>query len=67
VKKHLTGLVTAGVLKAPHAWAGSINGRIQRVKRQACGFRNPTRFQRAIDGHLARLDLHPACINHKKS
>jgi len=59
VKRHLEGIVNAVVLKATNALAESINHRIQRVKRMACGFRNTGRFQRAIDFHLAGLDLHP--------
>jgi len=59
VKRHLEGIVNAVVLKATNALAESINHRIQRVKRMACGFRNTGRFQRAIYFHLAGLDLHP--------
>jgi len=45
VKRHLEGIVNAVVLKATNALAESINHRIQRVKRMACGFRNTGRFQ----------------------
>ena len=60
IKKHLAGIVNAVVLDATNAMAESINGRIQRVKRMACGFRNPQRFRRAIYFHLGGLALHPA-------
>jgi len=59
VKRHQAGIVNAVVLKATNAIAESINSRIQAVKRQACGFRNTERFQRAIYFHLGGLDLHP--------
>jgi len=59
VKKHLGGIVNAVVLNATNALAESINGRIQRVKRLACGFRNEERFMRAIYFHLGGLDLQP--------
>jgi transposase len=57
VKKHLWGIINAVVLRATNAGAESINARIQRIKRMACGFRNQQRFQRAIYFHLGRLDL----------
>ena len=66
VKGHMEGIVNAVVLKATNALAESINGRIQRVKRMACGFRNTERFQRAIYFHLGDLDLHPASPTHTK-
>jgi transposase len=66
VKRHLQGIVNAVVLKATNARAESINNRIQRVKRMACGFRNTQRFQRAIYFHLAALDLHPRPSTHTK-
>lgn len=59
VKKHLSGIVNAVVLRATNAGAESINARIQQIKRMANGFRNDTRFQRAIYFHLGGLDLKP--------
>jgi len=59
VKRHLMGLVNAAVLKATHAPAESVNHRIQRAQRLACGFRHTQRFQRAIYFHPDRLDLYP--------
>jgi transposase len=66
VKTHLDSIVTAVVLKVNNAQPESINGHIQRVKRLACGFRNPTRFQRAIDFHLGGLQLHPELATHTR-
>lgn len=67
IKRHVYGIVNAVVLKATNALAESINGRIQTVKRMACGFRNTERFQRAIYFHLGDLDLHPASSTHTKA
>jgi transposase len=68
IKRHVHGIVNAVVLKATNALAESINGRIQKVKRMACGFRNTERFQRAIYFHLGGLALHPqGSITHTKA
>jgi len=60
VRRHLDGILNAIVLKATNATAESINAKIQRVKRMACGFRNRERFRTAIYFHLGGLDLRPA-------
>lgn len=60
VRGHLDGIINAIVLRATNAGAESINARIQRVKRMACGFRNRERFRNAIYFHLGGLDLSPA-------
>ena len=60
VKAHLDGTLNAIVLMSTNAAAESINAKIQRVKRMACGFRNRERFRRAIYFHLGGLDLLPA-------
>jgi transposase len=65
VESHLEGILNAVVLKATNAASESINARIQRVKRMACGFRNRERFRNAIYFHLGGLDLYPA--THTKS
>ncbi len=67
IKRHVQGIVNAVVLGANNALAESINGRIQTVKRMACGFRNPERFRRAIYFHLGDLDLHPTSATHTKA
>jgi transposase len=48
----------AVVLQSSNAEAESMNARIQRIKRMACGYRNRERFRRTILFHLARPDLH---------
>lgn len=59
IKKHLWGIINAIVLKQTNATAESINSRIQRIKRRACGFRNRQRFRTAIMFHCGGLDLYP--------
>ncbi len=46
------------------AVAESINAKIQRVKKMACGFRNRARFRTAIMFHLGGLDLYRASATH---
>lgn len=60
IREHLEGIVNAIVLQATNAASESINAKIQRVKRMACGFRNRDRFRNAIYFHLGGLDLRPA-------
>jgi len=66
IKRHLEGIVNAVVLRATNAVAESMNAKIQRVKRLACGFRNEERLVRAIYFHLGKLDLHPSTTTHTK-
>lgn len=63
IRNHLWGILNAVVLRATNATSESINSRIQRVKRMACGFRNRARFRRAIYFHLGGLDLYPVLAN----
>ena len=60
IRDHLEGILNAIVLRATNAGAESVNAKIQRVKRMACGFRNRERFRNAIYFHLGGLDLRPA-------
>lgn len=59
IKKHLWGILNAAKHARTNALAESINARIQRIKRQPCGFRNRERFRTAIYFHLGQLDLYP--------
>ena len=59
VKNHLEGIVNAVVTGITNARSESINAGIQRIKRNACGFRNRDRFRQAIYFHLGGLDLYP--------
>ena len=62
VQKNLWGILNAVVLNASNGPAESMNARIQRVKRQACGFRNRDRFRNAIYFHCGGLDLYPETL-----
>lgn len=64
---HLEGILNAIVLQATNAGAESINAKIQKVKRMACGFRNRDRFRTAIYFHLGGLELYPASCTHTNS
>ncbi len=65
IRTHLDGIINAIVLHATNAGSESVNSRIQRVKRMACGFRNRERFRNAIYFHLGGLDLSP--VTHTRS
>lgn len=60
IRDHLFGIVNASIFRASNALSETINGKIQRIKRLACGFRNQTRFKNAILFHLGGLDLYPS-------
>lgn len=59
VKRHLTGILNAVVSRVTNARSEAVNARIQTIKRNACGFRNPERFRKAILFHLGGLSLYP--------
>ena len=62
VRTHLEGILNAVVLRTTNAAAESMNARIQRIKRMACGYRNRERFRDAIRFHLGGLDLYPKAV-----
>lgn len=62
IREHLWGILNAVLLAASNATAESLNARIQKIKAQACGFRNRDRFRTAILFHLGGLDLYPDSI-----
>ncbi|MDA3934098.1 MAG: ISL3 family transposase [Gammaproteobacteria bacterium] len=62
VKRHLEGILTAVITGATNARAEGFNTMIQKIKRDARGFRNKERFKAAIYFHLGGLDLYPAAI-----
>lgn len=66
IKSHLRGIINAIVTGATNAVAESMNSKIQRVKRMACGYRNRDRFRNAIYFHLGGLALHPSSLTHSK-
>jgi transposase len=63
IRDHLWGIVNAMVLQVTNAASESVNAKVQRVKRAACGFRNRERFRNAIYFHLGGLDLYPAGVS----
>ena len=60
LKKHFYGIMNSIMLGIDNGMAESINSKIQKVKKMACGFRNIKRFQNAIMFHFGGLDLYPA-------
>ena len=60
IRTHLWGIVNAMALRTTNAGSESVNAKVQRIKRTACGFRNRERFRNAIYFHLGGLELHPA-------
>ena len=59
IEKHLRGIINAIVMGISNARTESINARIQRIRRNACGFRNAAQFRIAILFHCGGLDLYP--------
>lgn len=59
IREHLEGILNAIVHGVTNAGAESVNAKIQKVKRQACGFRNRERFRYAIYFHCGGLDMSP--------
>jgi transposase len=64
IQTHLDGILNAVVAGMTNATSESLNSKIQRLKRTACGFRNRKRFRNAILFHCGGLDLHPALATH---
>ncbi len=62
LKDHLWGILNAIVLKVSNAKSEGINFKIQKLKSRACGYRNRSRFRRAIYFHLGGLDLYPTSV-----
>ena len=62
IKAHLYGILNAITMRVTNALAESLNSKIQRVKRLACGFRNRDRFRAAIYFHLGKLNLYPEVL-----
>ena len=64
VKTHLRGIINAIIARVSNARSEAKNGRIQKIKAMACGFRSRARFRRAILFHLGGLDLMPSGGGH---
>lgn len=59
VKRHLDNIVTYVNHKVTNALGECMNGKIEKVKRFACGFRNRDNYKMAIYFHCSGLDLLP--------
>lgn len=57
--RHVGYLINYFRHRITNAQAESLNGRIEKIKRQAHGFRNLENFKTAILFHLGNLDLYP--------
>ena len=62
IKNHLEGILTAVVTGATNARAEGFNTMIQKIKRDARGFRNKERFAASIYFHLGGLDVYPEAV-----
>ena len=60
IRRFLWGILNAIRNKVNNSMLEAKNGRIQRIKKIACGFRNRKRFKTAILFHLGGLDLMPS-------
>jgi transposase len=59
LKVHLDNIVTYARHRITNALGESINAKIEKVKRLACGFRNRAHYRTAIYFHCGGLDLFP--------
>lgn len=62
IKRHLEGVLSAVITGATNDRAEGFNTVIQKIKRDARGFRNKPHFKAAIHFHLGGLDLYPASV-----
>jgi transposase len=59
LKAHLTNIVTYAKHQITNALGESLNAKVEKVKRLACGFRNRAHYRTAIYFHCGGLDLYP--------
>lgn len=59
LRAHLDNIVTFARLRITNALGESLNSKIEKVKRMACGFRNREHYKKAIYFHCGGLDLFP--------
>jgi transposase len=59
LKRHIDNIVTYARHRITNASGESINAKIEKVKRMACGFRNREHYKTAIYFHCGGLDLYP--------
>ena len=61
IENHLWGIINAAKHGVSNATLESMNTKIQKIKKRACGFRNKDRFRDAILFNFGGLDLYPRC------
>jgi len=59
LKSHLDNIVTYARHRITNALGESLNSKIEKVKRLACGYRNRDHYKTAIYFHCGGLDLYP--------
>lgn len=59
LKSHLDNILTYARHRITNALGESLNSKIEKVKRLACGFRNRDHYRTAIYFHCGGLDLYP--------
>jgi transposase len=59
LKAHINNIVTYARHRITNALGESLNSKIEKVKRLACGFRNRAHYKAAIYFHCGGLDLYP--------
>ena len=59
IKNHLENIVTYAKHRITNALGESLNSKIEKVKRLACGYRNRAHYRIAIYFHCSGLDLFP--------
>lgn len=59
IKRHIDNIVTYAKHRVTNALGESLNAKIEKVKRLACGFRNREHYRIAIYFHCGGLDLYP--------
>jgi len=60
IENHLWGILNASKHGVSNAALESMNTKIQKIKKRACGYRNKKRFSDAILFNFGGLDLYPA-------
>jgi len=65
LKTHIDNIVTYARHRITNALGESINAKIEKVKRMACGFRNREHYKTAIYFHCGGLDLYPRPPKHQ--
>lgn len=59
LKSHINNIVTYAKHRITNALGESLNSKIEKVKRLACGYRNRDHYKTAIYFHCGGLDLYP--------